>query len=122
MQKTEFITDEEIHQKVILEKIPSSKKFLRIAASDIKDLHFKKWRSMVPFLEILSDLMDKNVLVGLLHAKEPWPNFRKDYDRYPNIISGLERILCPRVHLKPVIIDGTFIYTGSANLFERVWD
>ena len=28
----------------------------------------------------------------------------------------MERILCPRVHLKTVIIDGKFAYSGSANL------
>ena len=28
----------------------------------------------------------------------------------------MERILCPRVHLKAVIIDGNFSYSGSANL------
>ena len=116
MGKTEFITDKEIYEKVILERIPSAKKFVWIATSDIKDLHVKKGRSMVPFLELLSDLIDKNVLIRLIHAKEPGPNFRKDFDRYPNFIGGLERILCPRVHFKSVIIDGTFIYTGSANL------
>ena len=116
MEKTEYITDKEIYEKVILEKIPAAKKFLWIATSDIKDLHVSKGKSMVPFLEILSDLADKNVLIRLIHAKEPGPNFRKDFDRYPNLIDGLERILCPRVHFKSVIIDGTFIYSGSANL------
>jgi phosphatidylserine/phosphatidylglycerophosphate/cardiolipin synthase-like enzyme len=28
----------------------------------------------------------------------------------------MERILCPRVHLKAVVIDGEFAYAGSANL------
>jgi phosphatidylserine/phosphatidylglycerophosphate/cardiolipin synthase-like enzyme len=28
----------------------------------------------------------------------------------------MERILCPRVHLKAVVIDGSFAYSGSANL------
>jgi len=116
MGKTEFITDKEIYDRVILEKIPAAKKFLWIATSDIKDLHVKKGKSMVPFLEVLSDLLDKNVLIRLIHAKEPGPVFRKDFDRYPNLIAGLERILCPRAHFKAVIIDGTFIYTGSANL------
>jgi len=116
MLKTEFITDKEIYDKVILERIPAAKKFLWIATSDIKDLHVKKGKSMVPFLQVLSDLLDKNVLIRLIHAKEPGPNFRRDFDRYPNLIGGLERILCPRVHFKSVIIDGTFIYTGSANL------
>jgi phosphatidylserine/phosphatidylglycerophosphate/cardiolipin synthase-like enzyme len=42
--------------------------------------------------------------------------FQKHFDRYPNLITGLEKILCPRVHLKSVIIDGEVAYTGSANL------
>ncbi len=42
--------------------------------------------------------------------------FRRDFDKYPNLISGMERILCPRVHFKSVAVDGRFAYTGSANL------
>jgi len=116
MEKIQFIQNKEIYDIVIQEKIPQTKKFLWIATADIKDLHVKKGSKMVPFLEILSDLIDKNILIRLIHAKEPGENFRKDFDRYPNLIEGLERILCPRVHFKSVIIDGTFIYTGSANL------
>lgn len=33
-----------------------------------------------------------------------------------NLIDAMERILCPRVHLKSLIIDGRFAYVGSANL------
>ena len=113
---TEFITDEDIYKKVILDVVPNAKKFLWIATSDLKDLHVSKGKKMVPFLEILSDLIGRNVLVRLIHAKEPGPNFRRDFDRYPNLIEGMERILCPRVHLKSVIVDGCFAYTGSANL------
>ena len=71
---------------------------------------------MVPFLEVLSDLIKRGVEVRLIHAKEPGPAFREDFDRYPNLIEGMERILCPRIHLKTVIVDGRFAYTGSANL------
>ncbi len=89
---------------------------LWIATADIKDMHVKKGKRFVPFLEIISDLIDLGVSVRLLHAKEPGPNFRNDFDRYPNLIEKLERMLCPRVHFKCVIVDGKKAYTGSANL------
>jgi phosphatidylserine/phosphatidylglycerophosphate/cardiolipin synthase-like enzyme len=113
---TEFIKDREIYERVISNLIPKTRKFLWLATADLKDLHVDKNGKIVPFLEILSDLINKKIEIRLLHAKEPGPAFRKDFDRYPNLISGMERILCPRVHLKSVIIDGEVAYTGSANL------
>ena len=113
---TEFIKDREIYERIISDLIPKTKKFLWLATADLKDLHVDKNGKVVPFLEILSDLIKKNIEIRLLHAKEPGPVFRKDFDRYPNLISGMERILCPRVHLKSAIIDGKVAYTGSANL------
>ena len=112
----EFITDREIYEKVICGRIPKTKKFLWLATADLKDLHVDKRGKMVPFLEVLSDLVAKHVEIRLLHAKEPGSAFREDFDRYPNLINGMERILCPRIHLKSAIIDGEFGYTGSANL------
>ena len=111
-----FITDREIYERVVLEAIPYAKKFLWIGTSDIKDMYVKRGSGMIPFLEILSNLIERNVSVRLVHAKEPGPNFRKDFDKYESLISGLERILCPRIHFKCVVVDGEFAYTGSANL------
>ena len=112
----EFIKDREIYEKVIVGLIPKAKKFVWLGTADLKDLHVDKNGKMVPFLEILSDLIEKKIEIRLLHAKEPGPAFRKDFDRYRNLLSGMERILCPRVHLKTVIIDGQVAYIGSANL------
>ena len=112
----QFLADADIYRKVILEAIPGARRFVWIATADLKDLYVAKGSRMVPFLEVLSNLVDRGVQLRLLHAKEPGPAFRADFDRYPNLIEGLERILCPRVHFKSVIVDSVFAYSGSANL------
>ncbi len=111
-----FITDRQIYEEVICGLVPRAKRFVWLATADVKDLHVEKNGRMVPFLEVLSDLIRRKVEVRLLHAKEPGPVFRRDFDKYPNLIKGMERILCPRVHLKSTIVDGRVAYLGSANL------
>lgn len=116
-QLVEFITNRQIYEKVICGAIPAATDFVWLATSDLKDLHVEKRRNkMVPFLEVIADLLRKGVRVRLIHAKEPGPAFRKDFDRYPELAEGLERLLCPRIHFKSVVVDGTFAYSGSANL------
>ena len=116
MSDIEFITDRQIYERVIQEIVPSAKQFLWLGTSDLKDLHVHRGRRMVPFLAVLSELIDDGVSVRLIHAKEPGPAFRQDFDRYPNLVGGLERLLCPRVHFKSVVVDGRVAYCGSANL------
>lgn len=53
-----------------------------------------------PFLGVLAELIEKGVQVRLMHAKEPGPIFREDFDRYPILATGLERAMCPRVHFR----------------------
>lgn len=67
-------------------------------------------------LEVLSDLAKKGVEIRLIHAKEPGPAFRQDFDKYPALIEGMERVLCPRVHFKIIVFDLKTAYVGSANL------
>ena len=112
----DILFNKEIYDRVIIDLVPKAREFLWIGTADLKDLYVTKGQKMVPFLEILSDLIKKKVEVRLIHAKEPGPIFRKDFDRYPALFSGLERVLCPRVHFKMVIVDGQWAYCGSANL------
>ncbi len=116
MNETHFITDRQIYDRVIQEAVPSARTFLWLATADLKDLYVNQGKRMVPFLQVLSGLVAQGVAIRLLHAKEPGPVFRQDFDRYPNLITGMERILCPRVHFKCVVVDGVFAYSGSANL------
>jgi phosphatidylserine/phosphatidylglycerophosphate/cardiolipin synthase-like enzyme len=111
-----FVTDRQIYEEVVCGMIPAAKRLLWLATADLKDLHVDKHGRMVPFLEILSDLVRRNVEIRLLHAKEPGAPFRRDFDRYPNLLKGLERMLCPRVHIKCAVVDSERAYAGSANL------
>ena len=52
-----------------------------------------------PFLALLAQLIRKGVEVRLIHAKEPGPAFREDFDKYPVLYDRLERVLCPRVQI-----------------------
>ena len=58
----------------------------------------------------------KGVEIRLIHAKEPGPAFRQDFDKYPALIDGMELVLCPRVHFKIIVFDLKTAYVGSANL------
>jgi len=111
-----FLQDHQIYSEVTLTIIPKAKKFLWIGTADVKDLYVHKDNKMVPFLEILADLYDRGVELRLIHAKEPGKNFRNDFDKYPVLFAGLQRLLCPRIHFKSIIVDGRIAFTGSANL------
>lgn len=111
----EYISDKDHYEKVI-EKIRGAKSLLWLGTADIKDLHIAKGKDSEPFLGLLSRLLNAGVEIRLIHAKEPGPAFREDFDRYKNLSTSLERMLCPRVHFKLIIIDGHWAYIGSANL------
>ena len=108
---TEYIADE-AHFKEVIARVPNVKKTLWIGTADIKDMYVGER----PFLGVLANLISKGREVRLIHAKEPGPNFREDFDHYPILFEGLERVLCPRVHFKILIFDLDTAYIGSANL------
>ena len=112
---TTFISDEEHYSKV-LDAAAKARRTLWIGTADIKDLYVTQGKAEKPFLGGLSDLIGKGVSVRLIHAKEPGQQFRQDFDRYRNLTAGLERVLCPRVHFKIIVIDCRTCYIGSANL------
>lgn len=112
----DFLTDRAIYERVIQREIPAAERFVWMATSDLKDLYVDKGRRMIPFLQVLAVLARKGVSLRLLYAKDPGPAFQRDFDRYPELLEGLERMLCPRIHFKSVIVDGRFAWFGSANL------
>ena len=104
------------HYKEVLSRVQSVKHTLWIGTADIKDLYVEIGKEKKPFLALIAMLIRRGVDVRLIHAKEPGPNFREDFDKYPVLYDRLERVLCPRVHFKMMVFDGKEVYIGSANL------
>jgi hypothetical protein len=112
---TRFIINEQLYKDAII-PVANAKSYVWIGTADIKDLHVQHKNAIRSFLAVLDELAKKKVAIRLLHAKEPGPNFRRSFDKYPLLWKSMERQICPRVHFKHIIIDGKFAYTGSANL------
>ena len=106
-----LLLNREIYEQLVQEYIPLAKQFVWIVTADIKDL-------FAPFLELLANLVSNGVAVRLVHAKEPGPRLREDFDQYEELVNSelFERVLCPRVHTKAVIIDNEIAFIGSPNL------
>ncbi len=104
------------HYNEVLSRVMQVKHSLWIGTADIKDLYIEENRKAIPFLGVLAKLIKKGVAVRLIHAREPGPVFREEFDKFPILYDGLERVLCPRVHFKIMVFDGKEAFIGSANL------
>lgn len=116
---TRLVLNQDTYEVVMKQIVPAARRFLWLVTADLKDLHVADAAgSFVPFLQVLARRLDEGVDVRLIHAKEPGPRFREDFDRFPQLIDSdrFDRLLCPRMHMKCVIADGRLAYIGSANL------
>ena len=62
----EFITDTQIYEQVIQDRIPRANTFVWLATADLKDLHVTKGRRIA----ILGSLRRGNVLIRLIREGE----------------------------------------------------
>jgi phosphatidylserine/phosphatidylglycerophosphate/cardiolipin synthase-like enzyme len=114
------------HYPAVIERVLSAKRSVWIATANLKELMVEDTR-LVPgrrrgkaryrsVLSLLSELCAQGVELRILHAAPPSRVFVRDFDRHKNLVAGgLELRLCPRNHLKLVIVDGRHLYLGSAN-------
>ena len=70
----------------------------------------------VSVLARFDELAKRGVELRILHAEIPSRPFRAAIAAQPRLVNGgLQLRMCPRVHLKLVIVDGALLYLGSAN-------
>jgi len=78
----QLLLNRDIYTEFVQTKIPAARKFLWLMTADIKDLHVETDSGFEPFLGVLAQLVEQGVAVRLMHAKEPGPRFREDFDNY----------------------------------------
>lgn len=111
------------HYESVVQAVRDAKVSVWIATANLKEMlvedelqmpgRRKTYRSV---LATLDRLAARGVELRLLHAAMPSGPFRASFDDYPRLVKGgLAMRLCPRVHLKCVIVDGRTLYLGSAN-------
>ncbi len=120
----QWITDREHFEQLVARAIPSTKVSLWIATANLKDLRVPAplgtraaaSRRGMSLLEVLTDLARRDVEMRILHARPPSAAFTAQRLKRRILASRLELRCCPRQHMKLVILDGRFLYLGSANL------
>ena len=114
------------HYPAVIDRVAGAQRSVWIATANLRELMVDDTR-LVPgrrrgrtsyrsVLALFGELSSRGVELRLLHAAPPTPVFVRDFDRQPALVAGgLELRLCPRNHLKLVIVDGRHLYFGSAN-------
>lgn len=114
-----FVSGRALYDEVIANGLCRAQKSVWIASANVKELFVERAglrRGVGSVLGVFSDLAARGVELRLLHAELPSRRFRAAFDRRKELVAGgLRMKQCPRVHLKAVIVDGAWLYVGSAN-------
>ena len=116
------------HYETVVRAVMEAKRSVWIATANLKELMVEDGRARPgrartstrsayrSVLSVFDDLARGGVELRILHAAPPSGPFRAEFDRHPRLYQGgLELRACPRLHFKAVVVDGTFLYLGSAN-------
>jgi phosphatidylserine/phosphatidylglycerophosphate/cardiolipin synthase-like enzyme len=109
------------HLDRVVEAVKAAKVSVWIATANVKEMLVERSRVgrrpiFGSILEVMNELSATGVELRLLHAELPSRPFRDALEKHPRLFrGGLQLRMCPRIHLKCVVVDGRFLYVGSAN-------
>ncbi len=118
----QFLTGRALYERVIRDGMLKARRSVWIATANLKELYVERAgvRARNRYGSIVDEfarLADAGVELRLLHAELPSRPFRAAFDRKPALVrGGLAMKNCARLHLKTIIVDGSWLYLGSANL------
>ena len=122
--KVELVADRRHYDEVVLRAIGDARVSVWISTANLKDVHIEapigtrarargEYMSMT---ERFEELVGRGVEVRILHGALPSRPFRASLARRRGLKTRkFELRHCPRVHLKLIAVDGSYLYLGSAN-------
>lgn len=113
----QWLEGEALHEVVVRQRMAEARESVWIATANVKAMLLKQGRSWAPVVSLFETLARRRVEVRLLHAEVPSAPFREAFEKSRLLVGGgMELRSCPRVHFKCVLVDGAWLYLGSANL------
>ena len=116
------------HYEHVVRAVMEARRSVWIATANLKELMVedhravpgrrrtaRATRSYRSVLAVFDDLVGQGVELRILHASPPSGPFQRELARQPRLKRTLAMRMCPRVHFKAVVVDGGFLYLGSAN-------
>jgi phosphatidylserine/phosphatidylglycerophosphate/cardiolipin synthase-like enzyme len=123
------------HYDSVIVAVRGARTSVWIATANLKELMVEdeRWSSKGrggyrSVIGVFADLVGRGVEIRLLHAAPPSRPFREELGRHGELLGSFQKKApalrtpgrftmrdCPRVHLKVVVVDGGFLYLGSAN-------
>jgi phosphatidylserine/phosphatidylglycerophosphate/cardiolipin synthase-like enzyme len=122
--RVELLADRDHYDQLVAKAVASAKVSLWIGTANVKDMHVeapigsvaRARGRFVSLLDTFAGFVKRGVEIRILHAAPPSRPFRESLAKQPSLARPrFEMRLCPRVHLKMVAVDGTYLYLGSAN-------
>jgi phosphatidylserine/phosphatidylglycerophosphate/cardiolipin synthase-like enzyme len=114
--ETRLLSGTDLHREVVESRLLRARSHVWIATADLKDMHVRRGRRFSPILAVFEEMAHAGVTFRIVHSALPSRPFRATLERQPRLAAGaLELQVCPRSHWKMVIVDGEFVYCGSAN-------
>jgi hypothetical protein len=110
------------HYEAVVQAVMAAERSIWIATANLKELMVegpaygrRKGRAYRSILQVFDELVGKGVELRILHAAPPSRPFRAELRKWPRLRRLMILRLCPRVHVKAIVVDGGLAYLGSAN-------
>jgi phosphatidylserine/phosphatidylglycerophosphate/cardiolipin synthase-like enzyme len=120
----ELVVDARHYDEIILGALTRAEVSVWIGTANVKDLHLEapigsRARARGRYVSITEhfvDLVRRGVEIRLLHGAPPSRPYRASLKKHEALVPpAFEMRHCPRVHLKMIAVDGSYLYLGSAN-------